>query len=294
MTTASVHFGLVYPLGLEVQREQAGKLAICQMAKEYQNGDTLAIIAERHSTSISTAYKLLREKGVAMRPRGPQRSSEQTALMAKEYRSGDTLRTIAERHSTSATTVNNRLREAGVVMRLASRRSGQGIIALAPPQRRLPCSARREEGLYTIALADSGKPTITRPAMAFLEQGPAEITFSARSMEDVRGTIGRLSAKGYRCELLARVAGRWCKICHSRFNRPAAYCDGCEWLVAAHGYENAFGLCAASGERLITLVAYGVLFIRSSAGFLLHFVQDVSHNDMRLIRRHRAQIDAID
>ena len=205
--------------------------------------------------------------------------------MVKEYQRGDSLRIIAERHSTSATTVNNRLREAGVATRLAGgARSAAGLPECAASVTHFD----EGRGLYIIALADSFMP-ISRVAMAFLEQGPAQITFSASSMEHAQKTIGQLNAKGYCCKLLARVRGRWCRICHRRFDRPEGrLCDGCEWLRAVHGFEHAFGLCAADGERSL-FRAFGLEAKRTARGFKLTQTSEAFDETLREIGRMRSQ-----
>lgn len=150
--------------------------------------------------------------------------------------------------------VHLRLRGTGVAMRPTgrqrSRRTSPATLG------REPCAGNTStietdasEGLYTIALAGSLNVQ-SRVAEAFLEQGPVQITFFSSSMENARKQVRALNANGYCCTLVSRVLGRWCRLCHCRVDRPVKrLCDGCEWLATAHGFENAFGLCAADGER---------------------------------------------
>lgn len=126
-------------------------------------------------------------------------------------------------------------------------------------------------------------------AMAFLKQGPAQITFHASSWENAQGTINFLNANGYRSgydghyELMARVAGNWCRLCHRRI-KHGRLCSGCEWIAAVHGFPNAFGLCATDGERLLLHCA-GWEPARRSQGYV---IQTTTEADEKMIERMQA------
>lgn len=258
------------------------------MVEEYERGDTLAIIAERHNKSVSTVSKRLRAAGVTMRPRGrPKR----TPVTSKTHGR----RGLAPPSWAPWPCAGCPSKPASADGQPCCLANGQPKDADALMLKSFACAPCASEGLYAISLTEQWHQTIRRPLVVreFLERGPAQVTFHAVSIADARNRVHALKETGYCCTLVARVLGRWCRLCHRRIDRPEGrFCSGCEWMIAAHGNENAFGLCAADGERLLAR-ALGYEIVKYGTGYTLRSTYPAFEETMRELdrRRRRRTVD---
>lgn len=97
-----------------------------QLRREYEAGDSLRTIAQRHGASVRTVRQLLDTVDAQIRPQGRYaRKTPDIDAMRREYEAGDSLTTIAQRHGATRRTVRARLVEAGAqIRRKGARRYG--------------------------------------------------------------------------------------------------------------------------------------------------------------------------
>jgi Mor family transcriptional regulator len=93
------------------------------VVRAYEAGATVIELATRFECSRNTIAELLRDRGVALRARGPRSPLEgREPEVVRAYEDGSTVRELVDRFGANQRTVRKVLADAGVVMRRTGRR----------------------------------------------------------------------------------------------------------------------------------------------------------------------------
>lgn len=219
------------------------------MVKEYEQGHTLAIIAERHNKPVTTVSKRLREAGVAMRPRG--RPSKRTPATRRAATGKDADATVTA-HAEGA--------------------EGHGLYTIA-----LQEGKHGERHMVVQAFFRQERES----QITFHSFGVKDARRIIREL-DAMGYRCELVARalGCWCQICHGRAQRgwlcdWCMwLCFgdidSRFGvvRPDLGV-----MQSSLAFPNAFGMCAADGERSLAK-ALGLEVVRLAKGYRVRLTRE--------------------
>jgi Mor family transcriptional regulator len=108
-----------------LEREERSQLS-ATLVREYEAGISVRSLAVKHQISYGRAYRILKETGICMRPRGgwnrkaiPEggERSQLSATLVREYEAGISVRSLAVKHQISCGQAYRILKETGICMR---------------------------------------------------------------------------------------------------------------------------------------------------------------------------------